>query len=130
MAKVGFVVLVVTEVFSLLISLTMLISPFTVLNRPEFRPGEGELLIRGWGITWLALSVVILVVLLTAFRRGYRWAWLVMTVVPLLWLAHFLLAPDTVHNLVLALVTGLALGVTYPWLARGRATVGTRAQHS
>jgi hypothetical protein len=123
MAKAGFVVLVATEVFSLLISLTMVISPFTVLNRPEFRLGEGELLSRGWGITWLALSVVILVLLFTAFRRGSRWAWLVITVVPLLWLAHFMLAPETVHNLVLALVTAVALGVTYPWLARGRATV-------
>ncbi len=130
MGKVGFVVLVVTEVFSLLISLTMVMSPFTVLNQPEFRPGEGELLIRGWGITWLALSVVILVVLFTAFRRGHRWAWLVTTVVPLLWLAHFLLAPDTVHNLVLALITGVALGVSYPAPAQGRATVEDTAKHS
>ncbi len=130
MARVGFVVLVVTEVFSLLISVTMLISPFTVLNRPEFRPGEGALLIRGWGITWLALSVVILVVLLTAFRRGERWAWLVMTVVPILWLAHFLLAPETIHNLILAVVTGLALTVTYPWIAEGSAAVDATAKHS
>ena len=130
MAKAGLVVLVVTEVLSLLISVTMLISPFTVLNRPEFRPGEGELLIRGWGITWLALSVVLLVVLLTAFRRGDRWAWLVMTVVPILWLAHFLLAPETIHNLVLAVFTGLALAVTYPWIAGGSATVDVTAKHS
>ena len=121
MAKVGFAVLVATEVLSVLISLTMVISPFTVLNRPEFRAGEGELLIRGWGITWLALSAVILVILFTAFGRGNRWAWPVITVVPLLWLAHFLLAPETVHNLVLALLTGVALAATYPGTFREEA---------
>ncbi len=118
MVKVGFAVLVVTEVLSSLISLTMIVSPFTVLNRPEFRPGEGELLIRGWGVTWLALSAVLLVVLVTAFRRALRWAWWVMAVVPMLWLGHFVLAPDTVHNLILAVITGVALAVTHPNVVR------------
>ena len=113
MAKVGLAILVVSEVLSLLVSLTMLISPFTVLNQPSFRAGEGELLIRGWGVTWLALSAVLLAVLLTAFRRSERWARLALTSVPLLWLAHFLLAPDTVHNLVIAIITALGLGMTY-----------------
>lgn len=118
-SKVGFGALVATEVMSLVISVTMIISPFTILNRPEFRPGEGELLIRGWGVTWLALSVVVLGILFTAFRNGLRWAWLAMTVIPLLWLAHFLLAPETVHNLALALITAAALTVTYPSSNKG-----------
>ena len=115
MAKTGWGVLIVTEVFSLVISVAMLISPFTILNEPQFEAGEGALLIRGWGITWLTLSVAMLVVLFTAFRRGHRWAWLLLWAVPLLWLAHFLLNTETIHNLALAVITGVALAVTYPW---------------
>jgi hypothetical protein len=122
-SKTGWGVLVGTEVLSLLISVTMLFSPFTVLSEPRFREGEGALLIRGWGVTWLVLSAVLLVVLFTAFRRGQRWAWLVLWVVPALWLAHFLLNTDTVHNLVLAVVTAAALTLTYPWF-RGERTLG------
>jgi hypothetical protein len=37
-----------------------------------------------------------------------------MTSIPLLWLAHFVLDMDTVHNLVLAVVTAAALAATRP----------------
>lgn len=115
MAKVGFWLLVGTEVLSVLVSVVMMFSPFTVLSEPRFRQGAGDLLIRGWGITWLLLSVAMLVVLSTAFRQRQRWAFFVLGAVPLLWLAHFLLNRETVHNLALAVVTGVALAATYPW---------------
>ncbi len=112
MAKTGFLVLVGSEVLSVLVSLAMLMSP-SVVPDPWLRSGGSEVLIRAWGVTWLAFSAVLLAVLFTSFRRAERWAWLVMVSVPLLWLTHFLLAPETLHNLILAIITCLALAVTY-----------------
>lgn len=103
-ATLGFWALVASEALSVVVSLAMLASP-SVLPQPWLRSGDGDVLIRAWAITWLALSSVLLCVLLTSVRRGERWARLVMVTVPGIWFAHYLLAPGTVHNLALALVT-------------------------
>ena len=113
MAKTGWIVLLVSEAFSLFLSLMLLVSPFTIMEDPEFRLGQGLVLLRLWGGTWLALTAVALAILFTSFRRGERWAWYALWVLPLLWLSHFALAPDLIHNLVLAIVTAAALGMTY-----------------
>ena len=108
---VGRGVLVASVALSLVLSLAMLVSPSS-LPAAWRRSGEGEDLVRAWGATWLALSVVHLAVLLTAFRRRERWASLVMSTVPLIWLSHFLLVPEMVVNLVAAIVTALAVGLS------------------
>jgi hypothetical protein len=57
---------------------------------------------------------VLFTILFTAFRRAEPWARLTMVTVPVVWFAHFVLAPGTVHNLVLGVVTSLALAATHP----------------
>lgn len=111
METLGFWTLVASEALSVLASLTMLAAP-AVLPEPWLRSGDGEVLIRAWAATWLALSAVLLYVLVTSFRRAAPGARLVMVTVPVVWFAHFLLAPGTAYNLLLALVTALALAAT------------------
>ncbi len=47
------------------------------------------------------------------FRKGERWAWWALWLLPLLWLSYFLVNPDTVHNLVIAIITTLGLVLPY-----------------
>jgi hypothetical protein len=110
MAKLGFWVLVLSELFSVLASLRMLASPLA-LPEPWLRSGGSEVLIRAWAVTWLGLSAVLLTVLFTSFRRAERWAQLVMVTVPVVWLAHFILAPEIVCNVILALITSCSVAV-------------------
>jgi hypothetical protein len=110
-AKLGFLTLVLSEVLSVLVSLRMLAFP-SALPEPWLRSGGGDVLVRAWAATWLALSAVLLVILFVSFRRAERWARLVMVTVPALWLVHFVLVPSTVYNLLLALITSCALAAT------------------
>ena len=112
-AKAGFAMLVLSQVVSGLASVTMLAAP-SYLPEPWLRSDGGEVLIRAWGVTWLVLSGVLSTILFTAFRRAEVWARLTMVAVPVVWLAHFALAPETLHNLVLGVGTSLALAATYP----------------
>jgi len=113
MARVGWIVLLINELLSLLLSFLLITVPFTVMTLPEFQVGKAHVILRGWGFTWLALSIVVLVILLTSFRRNERWAWYTLWVLPLLWLSHFFLAMDTIHNLVFAIISAVALLMTY-----------------
>src|SRR5215217_92256 len=57
---------------------------------------------------WVILALVLILV---PFRRGERWAWRTLWLLPVLWLCLFVLSPDLIGLLVLALVsvTGLLL---------------------
>ncbi len=69
--------------------------------------------IRLWGITWVGFGIFALVLILSPYRSGERWAWWTLWLLPLLWLLHFIfsLAP---HNLVVLAVIG-ALGLILPY---------------
>lgn len=108
MATLGFMLLVVSQAISVVASLTITVAP-SYLPVVWLRSGGSDVLVRAWGLTWLILSVVLLVVLFKSFRRAELWARLVMTSVPVVWLAHYLLAPGTVHNLIMAVITSFAL---------------------
>lgn len=104
-ARAAVTVLALSHVLGGLASVRLLVAP-TSLPSPWPRPGSDDVvLVRAWAVTWLVLSVVLLVVLLTASRRGEPWARVVMLAAPAVWLAHYGLVPATTHNLALAGVT-------------------------
>lgn len=111
-AKFGVMLLLLSNAISAVASIVMLISP-SVLPDAWLRSGGSDVLIRAWATTWLALSAVLLIVLKTSFRRGARLPWILMWIVPIVWFSHFLLAPGSTYNLVLAIVTCVALAMTY-----------------
>jgi hypothetical protein len=51
--------------------------------------------------------------LLNPFRRGERWSWYTLWLLPLMWICQFVLAPDLSYHLGLTFLT--ALGLTLPY---------------
>jgi hypothetical protein len=64
------------------------------------------------GATWLLLSILILALLWREHRSGERSAWWALWL-PLLWLSHFVFHPETVHNLVIAVITAMGPLLSY-----------------
>lgn len=71
-------------------------------------------LTRAWGITWVGFNIFALAVILGPYRRGERWAWYTLWLLPLLLLSYFVLAPHLPMNLVLAILIA-ALGLILPY---------------
>jgi hypothetical protein len=69
---------------------------------------------RAWGITWVGFNIFVLAVSVGPYRRGERWAWYTLWLVPLLFIGYFLIAPKTMYSyLVLATLTALGLILPY-----------------
>ncbi len=71
-------------------------------------------LTRAWGITWVGFNIFALAVIVGPYRRGERWAWYTLWLLPLLLLSYFVLAPHIPMNLVLAILTA-AFGLILPY---------------
>ncbi len=70
-------------------------------------------LTRAWGITWVGFNILALAVIVGPYRKGERWAWYTLWLLPLLLLSYFVLAPYLPMNLVLAILTA-AIGLILP----------------
>ena len=66
-----------------------------------------------WGISWVGFEVLALAIILIPFRRGERWAWWTLWLLPALWLCLFFLDTSLIGLLALTLisVTGLLLSL-------------------
>jgi hypothetical protein len=110
--RYSWVILLVSAVLGLLVAVVLVLSPTSILFEPAFAAGSVPGAIRAWGATWLFFNISVLVILFMGFRKGERWAWWTLWLLPLLWLTHFF-NPSTVHNLVIAVVTALGLVLSY-----------------
>jgi hypothetical protein len=82
---------------------------------PTFQQLPGVVwLTRAWGITWVGFNIFALAVIVGPYRRGERWAWYTLWLLPLLLLSYFVLAPEITLNLVLAILIA-ALGLILPY---------------
>jgi lysylphosphatidylglycerol synthetase-like protein (DUF2156 family) len=120
-------VLVASAAAGAVAALVMIAAPSCLPERWP-RPAGTDVLVRAWGVTWLALSAVLLAVLASGYRRRERSARLAAVVVPAVWLSHAVLAPGTWWNWGLAAVTGAAavVGLWPPITGRGGRRVGRR----
>ena len=111
-ARYGSWLLLLSAAVGMLFSVILALAPNAILSDPGFRIGNAPLAIRFWGITWVGFSIFAIVLMLGPYRRGERWAWWALWLLPLLWLSHFVasLAP---HNLVLAVIGALGLILSY-----------------
>ena len=64
------------------------------------------------GTAWVGFNIFALVMILIPYRRGERWAWYTLWMLPLLWLSQFVFSPDLVY-LMLALLTTVGLILPY-----------------
>lgn len=118
-------VLVAGAAASAIVAVVMIVAP-SCLPEQWPRPAGSDVLVRAWGVTWLALAAVLLVVLAAGYRRGERSARLAAVAVPVVWASHAVLAPGTWWNWGLAAVTGAAaaVGLWPPVTGRGGRRVG------
>ena len=71
-------------------------------------------IIRAWGVTLVGFNIFVLALSVGPYRRGERWAWYTLWLVPLLFIGYFFIAPEAVYfYLVLAALTALGLILPY-----------------
>ena len=109
--RYGWVLLSASAILGIVAAVTTTLPPISWFWNPLFR---GAYSIMGaWGTTWVGFNVLTLVIILIPFRRNERWAWYTLWLLPLLWLWLFVLAPDILYYLVLAIVTAAGLVLPY-----------------
>jgi hypothetical protein len=64
-------------------------------------------------IASIGFYVFAAIVILIPYRRGERWAWYTLWMLPLTWLSNFALVPDRPFYLVLATISALGLMLPY-----------------
>jgi hypothetical protein len=75
---------------------------------------SGLWLLRAWGMTWVGFNILVLAMSVGPYRRGERWAWYTLWLMPLLFIAYFLIAPERVYfYLVLSVLSALGLILPY-----------------
>ena len=85
-----------------------------VPTNPTYQLPSVIWIIRAWGITWIGFNILALVLIVGPYRRGERWAWYTLWLMPLLLVGYFVLSPELTMNLVLAILTA-ALGLLLPY---------------
>ena len=109
--KYGWLTLAVSAIFGIGAAVVIAAPSYYVLTDPLYR--DFYPVIVAWGIALVGFNVLALVLALIPFRKGERWAWFALWVLPLLWLSLFALAPDLPLYLALALVTSAGLILPY-----------------
>ncbi len=109
--KYGWMILAVSAVFGIVAAVLTTLPPLSWFTDPVIIMSYS--IMGGWGVTWVGFNIFALVLALIPFRRGERWAWYTLWMLPLLWLLQFALAPDLPYYLVLAIITTLGLILPY-----------------
>ena len=85
-----------------------------VPTNPTYQLPSVIWIIRAWGLTWIGFNILALVLIVGPYRRGERWAWYTLWLMPLLLVGYFVLSPELTMNLVLAILSA-ALGLLLPY---------------
>jgi hypothetical protein len=105
--RFGSMILVVSALFGIVAAVITAFPPTYLLSSPFFQ--DAYPIMGALGITSVGFYIFALAVILVPYRRGERWAWYTLWMLPLLWLSQFALAPDLPYYLVLAIITSLGL---------------------
>jgi cell division protein FtsW (lipid II flippase) len=107
----SWMILSVSAILGIVAAMIVTVPSYYVLTDPlyqDFYP-----IMIAWGLTWVGFNVFALILTLIPYRRGERWAWYTLWMLPLLWLSLFALAPDLLFYLVLAIFTAAGLVLPY-----------------
>jgi hypothetical protein len=107
--RYAWVILTADVALGILSALTTTLPPLSWFSDPLYSTTYSVM--GAWGISWVGFEILALVVILIPFRRGERWAWWTLWLLPGLWLCLFVLDTSLLGLLVLTLisVTGLLL---------------------
>ncbi len=109
--KYGWLILAVSAVFGIVAAVMTTLPPLSWFTDPVIIMTYS--LMGALGVTWVGFNLFALILTLIPFRRGERWAWYTLWMLPLLWLSLFALAPDLRLYLALAIVTAAGLILPY-----------------
>jgi len=109
--RYGWMILAASAVLGIVSALMTTLPPISWFWDPLFTSGYS--IMGAWGLSWISFDLLALTVILVPFRRGERWAWYALWLLPLLLLAQFVLAPDLILNAVLAAIA--AAGLVLPF---------------
>jgi cell division protein FtsW (lipid II flippase) len=77
-------------------------------------------IVRAWGITLVGFNIFALVLSAGPYRKGKRWAWYTLWLVPVLLVGYFVVVPNLSLYLVLAILAALGLILPYRRFFPGR----------
>jgi len=109
--KYGWVILAVSAVFGIVAAVMTTLPPLSWFTHPVIVTAYS--LMGALGVTWVGFNLFALILTLIPFRKGERWAWFTLWMLPLLWLSQFVLAPDLSYYLVLAFISTVGLILPY-----------------
>src|SRR5215216_5032238 len=109
--KYGWVILAVSAVFGIVAALMTTLPPLSWFTDPVIVTAYS--LMGALGVTWVGFNLFALILTLIPYRRGERWAWFTLWMLPLQWLSQFVLAPDLTYYLVLAIISTVGLILPY-----------------
>jgi hypothetical protein len=109
--KYGWVILSVSAVFGIMAAVMTTLPPLSWFTDPVIIMTYS--LMGALGVTWVGFNLFALILTLIPFRRGERWAWVTLWMLPLMWLSQFVLAPDLSYYLVLAIISTVGLILPY-----------------
>ena len=109
--KYGWMILAVSAVFGIVAAVMTTLPPLSWFTDPVIIMAYS--LMGALGVTWVGFNLFALILTLIPFRRGERWAWFTLWMLPLMWLSQFALAPDHSYYLVLAIISAVGLILPY-----------------
>jgi hypothetical protein len=109
--KYGWVILLASTLLGIFAAVFTTLPPRYVISSPIFE--NAYPIIGALGIALVGFNIFALVMILIPFRRGERWAWYTLWMLPLFWLSQFVLAADLPYYLVLAIITSVGLVLPY-----------------
>jgi hypothetical protein len=108
--KYGWMILSASALLGIVASVVTTLPPLYVFSSSLY---EGAYPIMGaLGTALVGLNILALVMSLIPYRRGERWSWFTLWMLPLGWVSQFVFLPD-VSYLVLALLTTVGLVLPY-----------------
>ena len=109
--KYGWLILAVSAVFGIVAAVMTTLPPLSWFTDPVIIMTYS--LMGALGVTWVGFNLFALILTLIPYRRGERWAWFTLWMLPLLWLFQFALSPDLSYYLVLAIISTVGLILPY-----------------
>jgi hypothetical protein len=108
--RYGWVILSVSALLGIFAAVLTTVPPLYVFSNSAF---EGTYSIMGaLGTALVGFNIFALIITLIPYRRGERWAWYALWMLPLMWVSQFAFLPD-VSYLVLTLLTTVGLVLPY-----------------
>src|SRR5215211_4468618 len=108
--RYGWMILSVSAVLGIFAAVVTTFPPLYVFSSSLY---EGVYPMLGaLGTALVGFNILALVMSLIPFRRGERWSWFTLWMLPLEWVSQFVFSPDLAY-LVLALFTAVGLALPY-----------------